>query len=363
MKKITIKGLSLLLFIILTAVSLELKAEPYLAVRTGQTCIACHVNPTGGGKRSDAGAVYGQQVLPSSPSTDVWNGRINPYIALGTNIRASARFLDRKVAGNESSFETERASVYLEITPSTNQLTLYIDELLSPTASNRETYALLWNEKRNLYMKAGRFFLPYGFRLEDDTAFIRNVSGVNFNNSDNGVEGGYESTNWSIQASLTNGTNGGSETNTDKQLSLRAEHIQSRWRAGASINQNQSTVTTESMMWNVFSAINWLGMEWLAEYDSITDTSTGVNDKDRSAAFLEANYLLRKGHNLKLTLEYYDPDRDVSEDIQTRNSIVWEYTPMSLLQLRVGMRIAEGIPQAVDNQNDDLLFVQLHSWF
>jgi hypothetical protein len=34
-----------------------------------------------------------------------------------------------------------------------------------------------------------------------------------------------------------------------------------------------------------------------------------------------------------------------------------------MLQLRAGLRMAEGIPQAVDDQNDDLLFVQLHSWF
>lgn len=69
------------------------------------------------------------------------------------------------------------------------------------------------------------------------------------------------------------------------------------------------------------------------------------------------------GQNLKVTLEYYDPDTDVNENQQTRTSLVWEYNPVSLIQLRAGLRAAEGIPQAVDDQNDDLLFVQLHSWF
>jgi hypothetical protein len=116
-------------------------------------------------------------------------------------------------------------------------------------------------------------------------------------------------------------------------------------------------------MYNLFVAGRWLGMEWLAEVDQIQDTGTNIGDVDRQASLLELNRELIKGHNLKLTLEFYDPNQDIDEDEQNRYSLLWEYTPMSMLQLRAGLRLAEGIPQAVDDQNDDLLFVQLHSWF
>jgi hypothetical protein len=81
-------------------------AEPYLAVRTGLKCGACHVNPTGGGKRTEFGAVYGQTefaasrldpatgaVLPESAAEPApWTGKINDHIGLGADLRANATF-------------------------------------------------------------------------------------------------------------------------------------------------------------------------------------------------------------------------------------------------------------------------------
>jgi hypothetical protein len=361
MKKIK-RQLNLLAILALLGVNLPALAEPYLAVRTAQACSGCHVNPSGGGKRNAAGVAYGQHVLPARFADNPWDGRVNPYLALGGDLRFSATFTDRAQGSDESDFATDRASLYMEVN-ALPELTFYLDQQMTPTSSNREAYMLWWLKDNNVYLKSGRLFLPYGLRLEDDSAYIRDVSGINFSGADNGVEVGTANGPWILQAALSNGSNGGAENNRGKQLSLRAEHLIGNWRFGASFNDNDGSGNQDRTMYNLFVAGRWLGMEWLAEVDQIQDTGTNIGDVDRQASLLEINRELIKGHNLKLTLEFYDPNQDIDEDEQNRYSLLWEYTPMSMLQLRAGLRMAEGIPQAVDDQNDDLLFVQLHSWF
>ena len=199
-----------LLFAALLAPAASL-AEPYLAVRTGYKCMVCHVNPTGGGKRTEFGATYGQTALPaerldlrtgqavpsggSEPAS--WTGKLNDQFAVGADLRANSQYV--AVPHDTDSFAfTPRAQAYLEVKPIADRLTIYLDERVSPgAATNRETYALLWFANRTAYVKAGRMFVPFGLRIEDDSAFIRQVTGTSFNSSDDGVEGGLELGPWS----------------------------------------------------------------------------------------------------------------------------------------------------------------------
>ena len=173
-------------------------AEPYLAVRTGYKCMVCHVNPTGGGKRTEFGAIYGQTSLPASrldPATGKpvpeggaeptpFTGKVNDYIGFGADLRANATasFIPHTI--DTYAFDPVRAQAYLEIRPIVDRLTIYLDERVSPgAATNRETYAMLSTANREWYVKAGRMFVPFGLRIEDDTAFIRTATGTKWNSS------------------------------------------------------------------------------------------------------------------------------------------------------------------------------------
>jgi len=262
---------------------------------------------------------------------------------------------------NSSSFDTDELRVYLELRAIPDRLSLYVDQKLAPGGStNQEAYGKLWFDNQHFYLKAGQMYLPYGLRLQDDTAFIRQVPGINFTTPDRGVEAGLEVGPWSAQLAVSNGTGGGPENDNGKQYSVRIEHVQSIWRAGASFNYNDAAAGQRQMQ-NVFAGLRTGPIAWLAEADYILDDSFAPRRK-QAVGLIEANWLYRKGQNLKLTAEYFDPDRNVSEDQQTRYSVVWEYTPLQFVQFRVGARIYDGIPQN-DLQNRHAYFVQLNGYF
>jgi hypothetical protein len=109
----------------------------------------------------------------------------------------------------------------------------------------------------------------------------------------------------------------------------------------------------------LFAGLKTGPIAWLAEGDIVQDDSL---ERTEAGGLLEADWRVLKGHNLKLTAEYEDPDRAVRNNQQTRYSLVYEYTPLPFLQLRAGYRHYFGIPQN-NQQNQQLTFFELHGYF
>jgi hypothetical protein len=353
------------------------RAEPYLAVRTGLRCGVCHVNPTGGGKRTEFGSAYSQTALaeerldpatgkavPAGAPSDaaVWTGKLNDHFAIGSDLRANLSGTRVPNSPSTVAFDPTRAQLYLEVKPIVDRLTIYLDERVAPgSATNRETYAMLWTADRSAYVKAGRMFVPFGLRIEDDAAFIRQVTGTSFNSSDDGVEGGLELGAWSVNVSVTNGAGGGAETNRGKMISSLATFVQPDWRVGASVNANYNGAADRRMQ-SVFAGLRTGIVAWLASGIYVTDDGTPTGRLRQWATLLEGNVEVAKGHNLKLTYEYYDPNKDVKEDQRERYSAVWEYMPIQFTQFRLGARKNNGIPQN-NAQNASEFFLQWHAFF
>jgi hypothetical protein len=94
----------------------------------------------------------------------------------------------------------------------------------------------------------------------------------------------------------------------------------------------------------------------------VTDEGTPTGRVSQVATLLEGNVEVAKGHNLKLTYEYLDPNTDVKEDQHERYSAVYEYTPIQFTQFRLGVRKGNGIPQN-NAQNATEVFLQWHAFF
>ena len=368
------------LLILLTAslITLPAKSEPYIAVMKGMKCMACHTNPTGGGKRNVYGNMFSQyefsntlledfinndtsdasqtdNVDENKQDPEIWNGDLGHFVSVGGDLRVDMNATETPNQNDEFNFELNETLIYLEIKLIQDRFSFYIDERVAPGAAiNRESYGLFWLDNKKYYIKAGKFFLPYGLRIEDDFAFIRQETNINYFISESGIETGIELGNWSGSFSLTEGEGLG----TGKRYSLLFSYIEPAWRIGSSVNYNVADAG-DIIMANIFAGLNTGPVTWLSEIDFINDDELSV---DKNIGFLEANISIWKGHNLKFTLEYYDPDLDVSKDEQTRNSIVWEYMLDRFVQTRLGVRVKNGI-DAIDSQNTDELFAQLHMYF
>lgn len=338
----------------------EAGAEPYLAVREGLACSACHVNPSGAGLRTAYGNVYAQQQLAaaSGPAeAPAWTGMLGDRFALGANARVSARQTEVENRDDSLDFGVDRVSLYLGA--DLGRTTLYLDQQVAPGGSlNREAWAKV-DVGGSWYAKAGRMFLPFGWRLEDDTAFVRQATGVTLTQGDDGLEVGFEGGGLSWQLAVTNGNGGGPETDDGKLFSTRGALIRPGWQAGVSVLHNNTDQGRRAVA-GVFLGLRTGLASWLAEYDHIDDEDSEEAGSEQGAALVETNLELRQGHNLKLTAEgrFFDDDRAD----RYRYSAVYEYSPWAFIQFRLGLR-ARDSDDADPVLNDERAFLQLHAFF
>jgi hypothetical protein len=343
--------------------SSQVNAEPYLAAQMGMKCGQCHVNPTGGGMRNVYGNTFAQTVLAQKrigAEEDLWTGQVMKFLSVGGNARANYNWEEVPNQDATNDFDVEEARAYFDFGVIPNRLSVYFDQRFAPgNSTNLEANVRYWFKENSTYVKAGRMYLPFGYRVEDDGAFVRSLSGINMQAPDEGVEFGFESASWTAQIAVSNGAGGGTEIDSGKQVTTRAEFVKPRWRGGASLLYNDTDLGTRTGA-GVFGAFNLGPVTLLGEVDYFDDESIG--DGKLMATLTEADWKIRQGHNLKLTYEWFEPNDDLDEDEQTRTSLLYEWSPIQFVQLRAGVRVYDGIPQN-DNQNRKQAFLQLHGFF
>ncbi len=342
--------------------SLRVQAEPYIAVQQGMACGQCHFNPTGSGLRTAVGNAIAQGVLPAhhvDTGISAWTGAINSFVAAGGDLRADANWSNATAA--RSAFSLEQLRAYLGVTVVPDRVLLYIDEQVAPdTPVNHEAWAMYRFGAGQWYVRAGRMVLPFGLRLQDQQAYIRQVSGINMDTPDSAMELGYRRGSWDAQFAVSNGAAGGSEGDSGKQFTAQLVRLMERWRVGVGLNRNDSA-GQESRATSVFAGLRTGPLAWLAEADLVEVLPGTANEQRVGAALLEANWRVVPGGNLKFTAEWLDPDRRRSADLRTRYSVVGEYTPIQSLQLRLGLRSqSDAGPRQGDLHQG---FFQLHAYF
>jgi hypothetical protein len=341
------------------------QAEPYLAVQQGLKCGVCHVNPTGGGLRTVFGDLFAQNNLPANKvdaGADNWIGQISSFLRVGGDLRFDGELRQAPHTSSVQQFSLEQVRVYLEANVIPDRLLVYVDEQVAPGgALNREAYGVFWSAAHEWYVKAGQMYLPFGLRLQDQSAFVLTSSGINMTTPDQGVEVGWLRGPWEAQFAVSNGTAGGSVTSAGKQFSGQLIYVVPRWRVGLAANSNDQSVGHKNAV-AVFGGLRTGPIAWLGQAELVSDQSIANNQGRMLATLVEADWLLARGNNLKLTDEFFNPDRQAGHGEQTRWSLVYELTPIQFVQIRAGFRYSDGIPQD-NSQHERLYFIELHGFF
>jgi hypothetical protein len=316
------------------------RAEPYLAIQEGFKCSTCHVNMTGGGKRTDFGNIYAQTRLASKffdwrsavagagEDADKDNPPKTDFRALYGQTRTPGR-------PTTDAFNQRKHNVYLEVDLVPDHVVFY--QTFPGGGDAQEIFGLLKGEVKGqpIYLKAGQFFLPYGLRLQDDTAFTRAVTGFTYGTVDVGVELGFEPGPWALHVAATNGTGSSLETNRSKKATSSLAYVHKRFRLGGSYSRSTDAQGVETKISGVNGGTQLGRLGILAEADVVEDPTV----KQR-ISILEFNFLVTR----------------------ERYSLVYEPFLYQFTQVRVGYRDRRGIPQnAGFNANE--FFAELHLFF
>jgi hypothetical protein len=144
---------------------------PRLSVEHSLPCRTCHINPNGGGMRTEFGnqAVALNELCLQSTKEAVVAKAVKPRVAPSLLVGFDSRYL----IFDDGSVLRMQSDVYADFTP--------FDQLHYAVRFGEsgisESYGLIYFDEEHYYVKAGRFYPVFGLRDADHTAYVRSRTG------------------------------------------------------------------------------------------------------------------------------------------------------------------------------------------
>jgi len=374
----------------------EAAAEPYIAVREGYKCSACHVNMTGGGMRTTFVSAHARDILhypdwfaKLTKPADAFTGEINQYVALGSDLRTSLSFImqdkgsDGTVKNNtafrgrlqQTDISVNEAVGYLEVNLIPDLLTFYLDERFAPSVDTREVFGLMYLPW-DIYLKAGKMFLPYGLQIQDDQSFSRGgrngsaQTGFSFNVSQPAFEVGWEPGPFVVETAVSQGV----VDDRDVQLTGTAYSMFTELpvvrNVLAGLSGSYAGGNTRTSLVGLYTGFNLGRFTYVGEVDFRNDDFVIPNTNSRVdvgsfITYSEGNYLAFDWLNVKAAIDYADWDGKLprqGSDAENRVSFGLEPFIARFLQLRAFYRVSNGI-RTDPSHNQDLWYAEIHMFF
>jgi hypothetical protein len=221
MKSLVLGGVGLLAAVTLVSWPARAVAYPQWQLSTGEArCNQCHFAPAGGGLLTG----YGRQVVGDDLSTFSGDGallhgsaKVPNWLALGADLRAGylTEVTPAATAATPPSFPMEaQAEALLVLGPVSvygslgmrgqlhDDTTLIPLQNYQPVATawlvSREHWLMWQRPGRGLYLRAGRYYAPFGLRLAEPAAYVRRDLGFGELQESYNLSVGYVSDRWEL---------------------------------------------------------------------------------------------------------------------------------------------------------------------
>jgi hypothetical protein len=382
---------------------------PLYAARNGLACGTCHFDPNGGGPRNDFGFAFAKKrhSQEEEPEGSPWKdltltNRIgeNMPVYLGANQRFMA-FTNSTVNGDSLDrfgFFNMESAIHIAFQPHPRLTLVYTHDTFSAGGSpaavvtrQKEAFGMIGGLPLDGYVKAGRFRVPFGLRMDDHTVATR-IGFLDFVNPgfsflaydprqpDMGIEVGAERSRIFGRASYTNGranvlgAGPYAETKT-----LKLGYRESRLESAVSIYDDYakqagfSPANERQTRWGWYGMTHWRSLALLGEAAAGTNEAqppagmvTGAKT-NLLAWWTEIDYAFSRSLNLRTRYDYMVTDRSSTQSVRDNNTFSrWalegEWVPVPFAELRGTLRHIDYKenqgPLGVDNENQ--AYLQFH---
>lgn len=382
---------SFVLILLITTLSNNLYSLPRFSLRTGGTCIDCHVNPSGGNIRNESGWSYGKNNLVMFNTFKVEeetegefesSNFIGKNILFGLDLRTQYLYTQSSPidSTSKSDFQKMTGSLYFNIIATEN-----IDIFTRYDFIHQiwEAYGIAKILPLAGYVKAGQFSPNYGIRLDDHTSYTRGGDlGVLFSKGtrqgliydpryvETGVEVGFSPLETSL-FTVSVGNSGSRTFEKDPSYHARFEIISTpsddvNFLFGGSyanfkerkFDRNSFKFAYENVsMYGGFFGVGFDQFTLIGEYN-IADNLI-QKDSTSIAYMIEASYRITKGLEAILRYDSFDFNSRINKDELAHLIIGLEFFPYSFVELRPQYRINIEDPSF----KNDAIVLQFHFWY
>lgn len=199
--------------VLLPLLGTRVEAYPQFQLSTGAArCNQCHIAPAGGGLLNDYGRFAAESEISPRGDGDLLHGLWEPpdWLDLGGDLRQALIVNDVGAStGAEVATFPMQADLYVRLATgpwSANAVggvrgaARPRDPSLASRLVSREHY-LMWQPKtRGPYLRAGRFFAPFGLRNVEHPSFVRRFLGFHVLEETYNVSGGVVENDWELHA-------------------------------------------------------------------------------------------------------------------------------------------------------------------